>query len=33
MSFEVVDGIMTVNLDMIATVALASLLLLLGNFI
>lgn len=33
MSFEVVEGLMTVNLDMIATVALASLLLLLGNFI
>ncbi|MEG1312359.1 MAG: sodium/glutamate symporter [Romboutsia sp.] len=33
MSFEIVDGLLTVNLDMIATVALASLLLLFGNFL
>lgn len=33
MGFEFVEGLMTLNLDMIATVALASLLLLFGNFI
>ncbi|WP_373600308.1 sodium/glutamate symporter [Paraclostridium bifermentans] len=33
MGFEIVDGIKTINLDMVATVALASLLLLFGNFL
>lgn len=33
MSFETVEGILTLNLDMIATVALASLMLLFGNFL
>lgn len=33
MEFEIIDGIKTINLDMIATVALGSLLLLFGNFL
>lgn len=33
MGFEFIDGVMNINLDMIATVALATLLLLLGNFL
>ena len=33
MGFEIVDGIKTINLDMITTLALASLLLLFGNFL
>lgn len=33
MEFEIIDGIKTINLDMIATVSLGSLLLLFGNFL
>lgn len=33
MEFEITNGIFTVNLDMIATLALATLLLLLGNYL
>lgn len=33
MEFEIIDGIKTINLDMIATVALGSLILLFGNFL